>query len=99
MVFLENINMIGDFSTRINQDIKFIDMTNWKVFEYYIINGQSKMNLLGFFDSKYQYHEVVETRFLERRSNFHGYHMKAMTEEIGKGIRCTFLAGPCCVGL
>ena len=75
--------MIGDFSTRINQDIKFIDITTWKVYEHYTINREIKINQLGFFSSVYQYRPIIKSTFLERRGNFQGYKMKAMTEEIG----------------
>ena len=31
----------------------------------------------------YQYRPIIKSTFLERRGNFQGYKMKAMTEEIG----------------
>ena len=64
--------MIGDFSTRINQDIKFIDITTWKVYEHYTINREIKFNQLGFLSSVYQYRTIIKSTFLERRGNFQG---------------------------
>ena len=83
IVFIDKIEMIGELSTRINQDIKFIDITTWKVYEHYTINREIKINQLGFFSSVYQYRPIIKSTFLERRGNFQGYKMKAMTEEIG----------------
>ena len=83
MIFIENTNAMDELSTRINQDIKFIDINTLKVFEQYSINGEYKTNQLGFFNSNYQYQQVIDTQFLERRSNFHGYHMKAIADEVG----------------
>ena len=83
IVFIDKIEMMGELSTRINQDIKFIDITTWKVYEHYTINREIKINQLGFFGSVYQYRPIIKSTFLERRGNFQGYKMKAMTEEIG----------------
>ena len=83
IVFIDKIEMMGELSTRINQDIKFIDITTWKVYEHYTINREIKINQLGFFSSVYQYRPIIKSTFLERRGNFQGYKMKAMTEEIG----------------
>ena len=83
IVFIDKIEMMGELSTRINQDIKFIDITTWKVYEHYTINREIKINQLGFFSSVYQYRHIIKSTFLERRGNFQGYKMKAMTEEIG----------------
>ena len=71
LAFLENMNF------------KFIDITTWKVYEHYTINGEIKIIQLGFFSSVYQYRPIIKSTFLERRGNFQGYKMKAMTEEIG----------------
>jgi hypothetical protein len=68
-------------STKINQDIYFIDTSTWKVYEHYTINGKHFRNQLGFFNTKFQYQPIIETPFLERRGNFQGYKMKAMTED------------------
>ena len=83
IVFIDKIEMMGELSTRINQYIKFIDITTWKVYEHYTINREIKINQLGFFSSVYQYRPIIKSTFLERRGNFQGYKMKAMTEEIG----------------
>ena len=74
--------MMSFLSTRINQEIYFIDTSTWKVYEHYTINGQMFKNLLGFFNAAFQYQPIIEKPFLDRRGNFQGYKMKAMTEQI-----------------
>ena len=86
IVFTHSMNEIHDMITEINQDIKFVDINTWKVYEHYSINGENILNLLGFFDSVFQYQSIIKTSFVERRSNFHGYKMKAMVEEVGKAM-------------
>ena len=69
-------------STKINQEIYFIDTSTWKVYEHYTINGEKVRNQLGFFDAMFQYQVIISTPFLERRANFQGYKMKAMADEV-----------------
>ena len=74
--------MMSFLSTRINQEIYFIDTSTWKIYEHYAINGEKFRNLLGFFNATFQYQTIIKTPFLDRRGNFQGYKMKAMTEQI-----------------
>ena len=69
-------------STRINQEIYFIDTSTWKVYEHYTINEQMFKNQVGFFNAAFQYQPIIEKPFLDRRGNFQGYKMKAMTEQV-----------------
>ena len=39
-------------------------------------------NQLGFFNAAFQYQPIIEKSFLDRRGNFQGYKMKAMTEQV-----------------
>ena len=64
MVFVDNMNKVYGLTTKINQDIKFIDINNWKVYEHYSINGENISSLLGFFDSAFQYQSIIKLSFL-----------------------------------
>ena len=86
IIFLDCLKAIDNLTSAINQDVKFVDIQTWKVYEHYTINGENILNLLGFFDSVFQYKSIMKTSFVERRSNFHGYKMKAMVEEVGKAM-------------
>ena len=80
IIFIDSMNM-SFLSTKINQEIYFIDTSTWKVYEHYTINEEHFRNQLGFFNAMFQYQPIIETPFLERRGNFQGYKMKAMTED------------------
>ena len=67
--------------TKIDQDIKFVDIQTWNVYEQYEINNQIIKNQIGSFDSEFNFISATTKSFEERRSNFHGYRLKAMTEE------------------
>ena len=83
IIFVDQINLIHNLTTRINQDIKLIDTNTWQVYEHYEVNGEKIINQLGFFNTTFNYQPIVKTPFVERRSDFQGYTMKVMTEEIG----------------
>ena len=72
--------MILDLPTKINQDIVFVDVKTWKVYENYAINDKVIKNQLGFFNNSLDYVQTMKLSFENRRGNFHGYQMKAMTE-------------------
>ena len=80
LIFVDQAKVINDLPTKINQDIKFVDMQTWKVYEHYKINKRTIKNQLGFFNSVFQYVPLINTTFVERRSDFQDYHMIAMTE-------------------
>ena len=81
MIFVDQVQVIGELPTKINQDISFVDMQTWKVYEHYKINKRTVKNQLGFFNSAFQYVPIIIKSFVERRSNFQEYHMIAMTED------------------
>ena len=80
LIFVDQVKVINDLPTKINQDIKFVDMQTWKVYEHYKINKRTIKNQLGFFNNAFQYVPLINTTFVERRSDFQDYHMIAMTE-------------------
>ena len=81
LIFVDQAKVIGELPTKINQDITFVDMQKWKVYEHYKINKRTIKNQLGFFNSTFQYVPIIYKSFVERRSNFQEYHMIAMTED------------------
>ena len=82
MVFISNFYVINDLCTKINQDIRFVDVETWRVYEHYMINKKKILNQLGFFNDDFKYIPIMKESFVERRSNFQGYRMKTMTEEV-----------------
>ena len=64
-----------------------MDIETWKVYEHYIINNQKIKKELGFFNSSFHYNPIIKKSFLNRRSNFQGYKLKAMTENSGLFIQ------------
>ena len=77
IIFVDNIEALKILPTRINQDIKFVIMENWKVYECYKINEKAVINEVGAFNKTFHYLPQNLTPFEERRHNFHGYHFKA----------------------
>ena len=80
IIFVDNIEVIDDLPTKINQDIVFVDVKTWKVYEKYAINKIVIKRQLGFFNNLFEYVRTLKLSFEDRRGNFHGYQMKAMTE-------------------
>ena len=80
------MEIIYDLPTKINQDIKFVDVQTWKVYEHYKINKNNITNPLGFFNNEFDYIPLTKLSFEDRRSDFQGYHMIAMTENLGPYI-------------
>ncbi len=77
IIFADTIKVIEKQPTRIHQNIKFVNMENWTVYEHYKINEKNIMNELGVFNSTFQYVPKLLVTFEERRRNFQGYHLKA----------------------
>ena len=70
--------MLQSLTTKINQNIQFVDVNTWKVYEHYVTNKKKILNELGSFDHVFRYIPVINSSFEERRSNFQGYQTKAM---------------------
>ena len=71
--------MMQNLPTKINQNIQFVDVNTWKVYEHYVTNKKKILNELGFFDHVLHYIPVINSSFEERRSNFQGHQIKVMT--------------------
>ena len=81
IIFTDSIEVIDSLSTKINQDIVFVETKTWRVYEHYTINNIGIKNKLGLFKSDtFQYVSTTNQSFIGRRSDFQGYHMKAMVE-------------------
>ena len=76
IVFVNGTEMIDDLPTKINQNVHFVDIRTWKVYEHYEINGVKTMLQLGFFDYDFNYITLANPFFEERRGNFQGYKTK-----------------------
>ena len=81
IIFIDDMKVLTNLTTKINQDIKFVNQEDWKVHEHYKINDKIITNELGALDDTFQYIQKLNLSFEERRRNFHRYHLKAMTEE------------------
>ena len=82
IIFVNNTKLIEAMTSRINQNILFVDVRTWKSYEHYEINNIKVMRNLGYFDSDQNYISINNSSFEERRKNFQGYHTKAITEVI-----------------
>ena len=80
IIFADTIEVIDHLPTKIDQDIVFVDVKTWKVYENYAINKIVIKRQLGFFNNLFEYVRTLTLSFEDRRGNFHGYQMKAMTE-------------------
>ena len=81
VIFVHHSKVIHDMSTEINQNVQFVVVGTWKVYECYTINGIKIMKQLGFFNIDFHYIPITTLSFEERRSNLHGYKTKVMTDE------------------
>ena len=71
----------------IDKQVYFVKESSMEVYEGYKINMHDIRRKLGQFDSnKFIWEENVNHNFIERRSNFHGLHLKAMTESNGNEL-------------
>ena len=82
IILVDNTKVIDSLSTKINQDILFVDVKSRRVYENYAINDEVIKRQLGFFNDLYKYVRTMKLSFEDRRDNFHGYQMKAMTEHL-----------------
>ena len=88
LIFFENFDAIVNLSSRINQNVKFIDTKTWMVYEHYTINGNEIMRSIGFFNSSsFQYESILPDSIIKRRNNLQGYKLKAMTEHYLNDIK------------
>ena len=92
MILLVNSKQFDDILSSINVTIDkkvfLIDETSQEVHEIYRINDMTIQQKLGTFDkTSYAFKwEKVQKDFVERRSDFHGITLRAMTETTGNEI-------------
>jgi len=79
-IFIDHFRVLNEVPAKINQNIKFVDIKTWKVYENYKINYKNIINQLGFFNNFFQYIPITTKSLENRRGDFQGYHMKVMTE-------------------
>ena len=79
IILVDNTKVIDSLPTKINQDILFVDVETRRVYENYAINDEVIKRQLGFFNDLYRYVRTMKLSFEDRRGNFQGYQMKAMT--------------------
>ena len=82
VIFVDDIKVIDNIQTRIDQDIKFVDAETWKVYEHYTFNKKTIKRQLGFFNDPFDYVPIVQLAFEDRRSDLNGYNIKAITESL-----------------
>ena len=85
--------VMEDLSTKINQEIKFVNTRSWEVYEHYTVNNEKVQGKLGFFDKNFKYIPSTLQPFVQRRGNFQGYHMKAITEKDPPAIKINLSSG------
>ena len=79
IIFVNGTKVIERLATNIDQNIHFVDVSNWKVYEHYEINNWRTMRELGVLNSNFHFIPFTNISFEERRSNFQGYLVKTMT--------------------
>ena len=94
IIFVNDKIVINDLPTSINQEIRFVNINTWRVYEHYVINKKNIINQLGYFDNDFDYVPLITISFVERRSNFHGYQMMTMTEEVPPFISIDLSSAP-----
>ena len=70
-----------DLSTEINQEILFVNTESWEVYEHYTVNNEKIHMKLGFFDKNFRFIPTIFQSFVQRRGNFQGHYLRAITEE------------------
>ena len=72
----------------IDKNIFLIKVSSKETFEVYSINGNQVIRKLGYFNEVYKFvwENEKNRNFIERRSNFLGSQLKAVTEKTGNSI-------------
>ena len=67
----------------IDKNIFLIKVSSKETFEVYSINGNQVIRKLGYFNEVYKFvwENEINRNFIERRSNFFGLQLKAVTEK------------------
>ena len=72
IIFVDNVNEINNIPSKINEDVRFVDTSNWRVYECYEINKKVIQNELGFFNESFHYVSKTDDSIIKRRSDFQG---------------------------
>ena len=80
LIFFDQENFDDIQPSKINQDVKFVNLKSRRVYEHYEINGQIINQQLGYFNLDFEYIPLIKQSLLERRNDFRGYHLIAMAE-------------------
>ena len=72
----------------IDKNIFLIKVSSKETFEVYSINGNQVIRKLGYFNEVYNFvwENEINRNFIERRSNFLGSQLKAVTEKTGNSM-------------
>ena len=65
IIFVNNTEAIESLVTKINQNIQFVDVNTWKVYEHYMINNKKIMLELGSFSNNFTYIAATNSPFEE----------------------------------
>ena len=88
VIFIDDMNLMNEAPTKINEEIMFINSKSLYVYEHYTINDHKSRTFLGYFKGfPLKYKAIVKESFLNRRNDFYGYNLKAMTENVGHWIQ------------
>ena len=82
----EEIHQLIDAT--IDMNIFIIKVSSKETFEVYSINGNQVIRKLGYFNEVYKFvwENEINRNFIDRRSNFLGSQLKAVTEKTGNSI-------------
>ena len=72
----------------IDKNIFLIKVSSKETFEVYSINGNQVIRKLGYFNEVYNFvwENEINRNFIERRSNFLGLQLKAVTDRTGNDL-------------
>ena len=80
LIFAKEVQEINGLAFRIDQDIRIIDLNTWNVYEQYTIHKIFVFKRLGFIDSSFEFISLSNMNMIERRGDFYGYEVKAVSE-------------------
>ena len=90
LIFVNSTITITSLASSIDQNLQYVDVNTWKVYEHYEINKEKMLRDLGFFRNDFTYIPTTNSSFEERRSNFQGYQIKAITGSFAPYIRIDY---------
>ena len=82
IIFVDDDALIENIEIQINQEIKFVNVNTWKVYEQYTFNKKKIQRQLGVFNGSFDYFPIAQLALESRRGDLNGYQLKGMTESI-----------------